>query len=197
MKVLIKGERNFFLFQDLVYYFILILKMKWRFPLENKFENGTCSYYIYKSWIEVLYMKIMRNKSTNLSIELLTRLTDWMVTTNIAILKAQKETKKRVLDSHEDDYLNKYSPYFLIEHVDNYENYIVHLEGDIEKLFLSAVSFYEAFKKLDYESIITELKKYYEIDEGIISKEVNLIINNYTFDDFAIEMLKSYEIMEE
>ena len=110
MRILVKNEHNFFLFQDIVYYFLLTLKGKWRFFIESKHKHNSASYYIYNSWKEVLYTKVFSKTSTELSIYLIDELSDWMVTTNIAILTAQKERNTRYLDSHEIEYLEKYKP---------------------------------------------------------------------------------------
>lgn len=197
MKLLIKGESDFFLFQDIVHYFLLTLKRKWKLPIKNKHNYDTCSHYIYESWNDVLYLNIIKHNNTKLADELIGKCDEWMITTNIAILKAQKENSKRELASFEIDYLKKYRPYFLIEHSNNYSNYIVYLNGDIELMFLSAVSFYKAFLSMDYKMIINELKKYFEIEEFMISKELRIVIDNFISNEFINRKLQSYEIMEE
>ena len=197
MKLLIKGESDFFLFQDIVYYFLLTLKRKWRLPIKNKHNYDTCSHYIYESWNDVLYLNIIKHNNTKLADELIGKCDEWMITTNIAILKAQKENGRRELASFENDYLEKFKPYFLIEHSNNYSNYIVYLNGDIELMFLSAVSFYKAFLSMDYKMIINELKKYFEIEEFMISKELRIVIDNFISNEFINRKLQSYEIMEE
>lgn len=197
MKILIKGEHNFFLFQDIVYYFLLTLKRKWKLPINNKYEHGNCSYYIYDSWYDVLLTKIFNSESTSLSDELINKLNEWMITTNIAILKAQKETKTRNLDRYDEAYLEKYKPYFSIDHIDNYENYVAYIDGDIKKLFLNAISFYESFLKNDYQLIWNELRKYYKLDENEISKELDLMIKNFMVSDFLTKKLECYKVLEE
>ena len=197
MKLLIKGESDFFLFQDIVYYFLLTLKRKWMLPIKNKHNYDTCSHYIYESWKDVLYIKIIEHTNTKIADEFISKCDEWMITTNIAILKAQKENSKRELASFEIDYLEKYRPYFLIEHSNNYSDYIVYLNGDIELLFLSAVSFYKAFLSMDCKMIINELKKYFEIEEFMISKELKIVIDNFISDEFINRELQSYEIMED
>ena len=196
MKVLIKGERNFFLFQDIVYYFILTLKRKWRFPIRNKYEYKTCSHFIYDSWKDVLNIKIFSRNSTILSKELQNGLTDWMVTTNIAILTAQKETGRRSVDRYDMEYLEKYKPAFKIEHTNNFNDYIVHLDSKMEILFNCAVSFYESFLKLDYVSFLDVIKKYFEVEEKEITEEMNEVVNGFICDEFVKDKLNSYEIME-
>lgn len=37
MKIAVKEEHNFFLFQDLVEFFILVLKHRWRLPISNNY----------------------------------------------------------------------------------------------------------------------------------------------------------------
>jgi len=197
MKLLIKGESNFFLLQDIVYYFLLTLKRKWRLPIKNKHNYDTCSHYIYESWNDVLYLNIIKHNNTKLADEFISKCDEWMITTNIAILKAQKENSKRELASFENDYLEKFKPYFLIEHSNNYSNYIVYLNEDMELMFLSAVSFYKAFLSMDYKMIINELKKYFEIEEYMISKELRIVIDNYVCNEFINRKLQSYEIMED
>ena len=197
MKLLIKGESNFFLFQDIVYYFLLTLKRKWRLPIKNKHNYDTCSHYIYESWNDVLYLNIIKHNNTKLADKLIGKCDEWMITTNIAILEAQKENGKRNLASFENDYLEKFKPYFLIEHSNNYSNHIVYLNGDMELMFLSAVSFYKAFLSMDYKMIINELKKYFEIEEFLISKELRIVIDNFISDEFINRNLQSYEIMED
>lgn len=197
MKLLIKGESDFFLFQDIVYYFLLTLKRKWWLPIKNKHDYDICSHYIYESWKDVLYIKIVESNNTKLADEFISKCDEWMITTNIAILKAQKENGKRELASFENDYLEKFKPYFLIEHSNNYSDYIVYLNGDIELMFLSAVLFYKAFLSMDYKMIINELKKYFEIEEFMISKELRIVIDNFISDEFINSKLQSYEIMED
>lgn len=197
MKIIVKDEHNFFLFQDIVYYFLLTLERKWRFPIQSKHKNSPASYCIYESWKDVLHTKVFSKNSTKLSKILINVLTDWMVTTNIAILTAQKERKVRKLDSHEIEYIEKYKPYFQIEFSNNYNDYIVNLDGKIEELFLNAVSFYKSFLVLDYSTILNELKKYFEIEEELISNELDIVIKNYDVDEFVQNMLDSYEIMED
>ncbi len=197
MKLLIKGESNFFLFQDIVYYFLLTLKRKWRLPIKNKHNYDTCSHYIYESWNDVLNLNIIKHNNTKLADKLIGKCDEWMITTNIAILEAQKENGKRNLASFENDYLEKFKPYFLIEHSNKYSNYIVYLNGDMELMFLSAVSFYKAFLSMDYKMIIDELKKYFEIEEFMISKELRIVIDNFISDEFINRKLQSYEMMEE
>jgi hypothetical protein len=197
MKLLIKGESDFFLFQDIVYYFLLILKRKWMLPIKNKHNYDTCSHYIYESWNDVLNLNIIKHNNTKLADKLIGKCDEWMITTNIAILEAQKENGRRKLASFENDYLEKFKPYFLIEHSNKYSNYIVYLNGDMELMFLSAVSFYKAFLSMDYKMIIDELKKYFEIEEFMISKELRIVIDNYVCNEFSNRKLQSYEIMED
>ena len=197
MKILIKGEHNFFLFQDLVYYFLLFLKGKWKLPINNNYEIGTCSYYICDSWYDLLLIKLYKSQKTELSKELINKLTEWMVTTNIAILRAQKETKTRNIDRYDEEYLKKYKPFFLIEHIDNFKNYVVNIDGDIKILFLNAIDFNKSFFKNDYKVLLAEIIKLFEVEETEISKELNVVINDFTADSFIKDELESYEILEE
>ena len=40
MKIAVKEEHNFFLFQDLVEFFILVLKHRWRLPISNNYSGS-------------------------------------------------------------------------------------------------------------------------------------------------------------
>ena len=50
---------------------------------------------------------------------------------------------------------------------------------------------------MDYKMIINELKKYFEIEEYMISKELRIVIDNYVCNEFINRKLQSYEIMED
>lgn len=195
MKVLIKSEHNFFLFQDIVYYYLSILRGGWGFPINNKYEYNTSSYYIYESWKDLMLYKLYSFERTKLYKKMINKLTEWMVTTNIAILTAQKERK--CINRYDEEYLRKYKPYFLIEHSNDYENYIVHLDGDIKEVFLNAVSFYKSFSDFSYNNFLQELKKYFEIDENEISKELNAVTNNYVTSNQIDNELETYEVVED
>lgn len=196
MKIIIRGEHNFFLFQDLVHYFILTLKREWQFHLMNKYRNS-CNRYIYDSWYELLNEKISNSLKTKKACELIKKNRDWMVTTNVAILKAQKEIGRKNMSSFDLYYLRYYRPAFLIEHSNNYNDYIVYLDGDIKNLFLEAVSFTKIFKNLNEENFLELIQRYFIIEKEAISQEIEMVVNSFIVSDFAEKMLDSYEIVEE
>lgn len=197
MKILVEGEHNFFLFQDIVYYFLLTISGKWYFPIKNKFKYDSCFHYISESWKAVLYSKIFIKPSTKLSDELKKGLTDWMVATNIAILTAQKETGRRNINDFELRDIDKYKPTFLIEFSDNYNKYIVHLNEKMEKMFNCAVSFYKSFLNIDYGMFLKTIKNYYVVDESELNLELSEVVKNFIEDSFTKDMLDSYKIMED
>ena len=193
MKLLIKGEHNFFLFQDIVYYYIKSLSGAFYSPIKNKHPSNSSSYYIYNSWLEVLKIKVLSSDDTDLTKKVKNLFTGWMITTNIAILTSQKERKDRDLSRYDFEYLEKYKPSFLIEHCDNYNSYLVHLDEDYKFLFIEALDYYNTFINFNYENVLRTIKKYFMIDENDISKEIEIIVNNYENDDFIPKMLESYE----
>ena len=193
MKLLIKGEHNFFLFQDIVYYYIKSLSGAFYSPIKNKHHSNSSSYYIYNSWLEVLKIKVLSSDDTDLTKKVKNLFTGWMITTNIAILTSQKERKDRDLSRYDFEYLEKYKPSFLIEHCDNYNSYLVHLDEDYKFLFIEALDYYNTFINFNYENVLRTIKKYFMIDENDISKEIEIIVNNYENDDFIPKMLESYE----
>ena len=197
MKLLIKGEHNFFLFQDIVYYYIKSLSGAFYSPIKNKHPSNSSSYYIYNSWLEVLKIKVLSSDDTDLTKKVKNLFTGWMITTNIAILTSQKERKDRDLSRYDFEYLEKYKPSFLIEHCDNYNSYLVHLDEDYKFLFIEAFDYYNTFINFNYENVLRTIKKYFMIDENDISKEIEIIVNNYENDDFIPKMLESYEKQED
>lgn len=197
MKLLIKGEHNFFLFQDIVYYYIKSLSGAFYSPIKNKHPSNSSSYYIYNSWLEVLKIKVLSSDDTDLTKKVKNLFTGWMITTNIAILTSQKERKDRDLSRYDFEYLEKYKPSFLIEHCDNYNSYLVHLDEDYKFLFIEALDYYNTFINFNYENVLRTIKKYFMIDENDISKEIEIIVNNYENDDFIPKMLESYEKQED
>ncbi|MBQ7275784.1 MAG: hypothetical protein IJS58_00915 [Bacilli bacterium] len=197
MKLLVKGEHNFFLFQDIAYYYIKSLSGGFYSPIKNKHSSNSSSYYIYNSWLEVLKKKVLSSEYTDLIIKVKNLFTGWMITTNIAILTSQKERKDRDLSRYDFEYLEKYKPIFLIEHCDNYNSYLVHLDGDYEYLFTQALDYYNTFINYNYENVLRTIKKYFVIDENDISKEIEIIVNNFEISDFIPKMLESYEKQED
>ena len=197
MKLLIKGEHNFFLFQDIVYYYIKSLSGAFYSPIKNKHPSNSSSYYIYNSWLEVLKIKVLSSDDTDLTKKVKNLFTGWMITTNIAILTSQKERKDRDLSRYDFEYLEKYKPSFLIEHCDNYNSYLVHLDEYYKFLFIEALDYYHTFINFNYENVLRTIKKYFMIDENDISKEIEIIVYNYENDDFIPKMLESYEKQED
>ena len=193
----IKDEHNFFLFQEIVYYYIKSLSGGYYSPIKNIHSHNTCSYYIYDSWLEVLKERVLSSERTDLTKKVNSLFTGWMITTNVAILTSQKERNDRNLSRYDLEYLDKYKPSFLIEHCDNYNSYLVHLDDDYEFLFLEAIDYYNTFINYNYENLLKTIEKYYVIDENNISKEIEIVINNFKIDDHVTKMLESYEKLED
>ena len=145
----------------------------------------------------ILKKKVLSSEYTDLTKKVKNLLTGWMITTNIAILTSQKERKDRDLSRYDFEYLEKYKPSFLIEHFDNYNSYLVHLDEDYKFLFIEALDYYNTFINFNYENVLRTIKKYFMIDENDISKEIKIIVNNYENDDFIPKMLESYEKQED
>lgn len=185
MVIRITGEHNFFLFQDIVYYFGLTLKFEWGYPIDNKYNckdyrHRSTSEYIYNSWYELFIEKLKRCERTKYYHELIELFKSWMITTNIAITTAQKGRKREGIPSWELEMLTKYKPSFLIDHQDNYETYIVHLDEEIEIIFNEAILFYKTIEKdFNSQSFLTLLKRYFIIDEGYLSEELPVICDNF------------------
>ena len=197
MKLLVKGEQNFFLFQDIVYYYIKQLTVSYLSPIKNKHSSNSSSYYIYNSWFDVLKEKVLSSEYTGLAKKMKSLFTSWMITTNIAILASQKERKERNLSRYDFEYLDTHKPSFLIEHCDNYNSYLVNLDGDYEYLFTQALDYYNTFIIFNYENVLRTIKRYFVIDEYDISKEIKIIVNNFEISDFIPKMLESYEKLED
>ncbi len=106
MKLLIKGEHNFFLFQDIVYHYIKQLTVNYLSPIKNKHSSNSSSYYIYNSWFDVLKEKVLSSEYTGLAKKMKSLFTSWMITTNIAILTSQKERKERNFSRYDFEYLD-------------------------------------------------------------------------------------------
>ena len=185
MIIKIKGEHNFFLFQDIVYYFGLTLKFKWRYPIKNKYTSKSCpcesaSKFIYDSWYEIFIEKLEKCGRTNYYKKLVNKLNDWIVTTNIAILTAQEGRGSRELSSRELESIKEHSPSFLIEHSDDFETYIVHLNDEIAVLFNEAILFYQTIEHhFNTESFISLLRRYFIFDDDYLTEEIPVIIDNF------------------
>ena len=196
MKILIKKEHNFFLFQDIVYEFLSFLKSGRHFPVKEK-EMGSCSKYIYDSWRDVFLEKLLKANKTSLNNKLMGGFANWMITTNVAILTAKMERGERELQRHEVDYLQRYKPTFLIEYDKNVDQYIANLDEDNTSLFLEAISFYKSFEKTEEKVFVQKLVTYFEINEELIMKESQMVADGFERDNFTNSMLDSYEIMED
>lgn len=196
MKLLIKTEQNMFLFQEIVYDYIVMLKQLWRFPINNKFETNTTSYYIYDSWLDVLKNKIKKTQYTEFTKHIIDIFPNWMITTNIAILKAQKGKNKKYMSKYDLEYIEKHNPSFLIEYENNYDNYIVHLKDKYALLFNESLKFYQFFIDLNYDNLLKVLKKHFIIDESFISEEIRQVLDGFSISNYVNKMLNSYEIME-
>lgn len=199
MKIKIIGDYNFFLFQDTVLNFWRFLRGHHRLPIKYKvpsldYSKRTCSEYIYLSWEEVLENKLFKSNRTDLAIFVMSKINEWMTTTNLAIIRAQKGRGEKDIPRFELDFLKKHRPFFLIEHQDNFETYIVHFDEEFQKLFLLTISFYKTFESMEYEGIAGELTKYFDIASNDIKDEVEQISEHFNGDCSCIH---SFEIEEE
>lgn len=202
MKIKIVEEHNFFLFQDIVYHFILMLKHEFNFPLENVHRDKSymtrpsleC---IYRSWYELLMSKIETFEFNECGKRVINQKTAWIVTTNIAITKSQIARGREGIPKWELEHAKKYKPYFLIEFDLDSDTYIAHLDGEILNAFNEALIFVEAFRNFSKESFINILKRYYTFDETAIEKEIEIICEHYRFDDNSIIDFGNYEILED
>lgn len=199
MIISVNGERNFFLYQDIYYWFAEFLNGKHDFPIENKhydkdhFSRSVFEY-VYDSWLAVLKEKLSKAGLSDIGEFLKSKLSDWMITTNIAIITAQKGKGIRDIPSNELEYLEKYQPFFLIEHSDDYEKYIIHLDGDMKVSFLYALEFYNSFKEMNAKTIIKELTTLFNVSESDIEKEVYQISEHFYPD---LRCIETFEIVEE
>ena len=200
MIIKVEGEHNFFLFQDIVYFFLINLQCQNFFPLKSKYINDSrtlmTSYYIYESWFDVLRDKLKKSGYSEPSKKFLDKRYEWIVTTNIAILKAQIGRKEKQISSYDYEYVREEKPSFLIEYSEDYTTYIVHLEGTIKELFNEAVYFWNSFKTFTDDNFYALLKRYYLVDEDI-KQEIHEICANYAVVLKKLRFLDSYEIVEE
>lgn len=199
MIIKVVGEKNFFLFQDIYYFFALSLDGSYCFPIKNKHDSGkgfqkSTLECIYDSWLDVLRSKLDSSGLSDKGKLLVNKLKDWMVTTNIAIITAQKGRKIRDISRDELKYAEDNKPTFLIEHKSNYEEYFVHLDGEIKEAFLCSVDFYNAFKEMNSEVIIDELTRLYNANKKDICEEVKVVSKHFLTN---IKYLDTYEIVEE
>lgn len=190
----INDERNFFLFQDIVHWFIEALEDRRLHILHYKHEKSSASYYAYESWRDVLNEKLCKAPLTKHAEDIIAIHTPWMVTTNIAITTAQKGRGKHCIPEDELEYVEKYEPYFLIEHQDNYETYLVHLEGEIKDVFLEILDCYRTLARMEKDEIKGLLLRYYDISSEEIEEELSVIVPCYYAD---VEWINTYEVMEE
>ena len=200
MMIKVTGEHNFFLFQDIVYFFITTLNGDYcSFPIKNKhrgyekYTSNTYSY-IYDSWLAVLKEKLYKVGLTDKGSFIVSKLSDWMITTNIAITTAQIGRGRKDIPSWELEYAKKNKPYFLIEHSDDFETYVIHLDGDIKEVFLEALKFYKTFQKMSPDTIMNELISLYKLNKSDIQEEVNVIAKHFVPN---IKYFDSYEVVEE
>lgn len=198
MKIKVFEERNFFLFQDIYYWFVQTLTGSQSLPVKNKHQRTDYySYnafeYVYDSWLAVLLEKLHKAGLTEKGNFLVGKLTEWMVTTNIAILTAQKERGERNIPSYELDYLKEYKPYFLIEHSDDFKTYIVYLEKDMEDAFRCSIDYYNAFKNMDARAISDELISLFKVEEIDIKEEIDAISKHF---EPNIKCIDTFEVME-
>lgn len=200
MKIAVKEEHNFFLFQDLVEFFILVLKHRWRLPISNnysvsKYPYYSASYYIYDSWYELVTEKVSKSEYTELGKALIDKFDPWMVTTNIAILTAQDHRKEKTISHWEHEYMMENKPYFLIELLDDYTTYVVHLDKKFTILFNEAVSFWKCFDGMDVETIYQQLSRYFILNEDI-KNGLSIVCKHFTSND-EDKYISSYKIIEE
>lgn len=200
MKIAVKEEHNFFLFQDLVEFFILVLKHRWRLPISNNYSGSkypyySASYYIYDSWYELLTEKISKSEYTELGKAFIDKFDPWVVTTNIAILTAQDHRKEKTISHWEHEYMMENKPYFLIELLDDYTTYVVRLDKEFTILFNEAVSFWKCFDGMDVETIYQQLSRYFILNEDI-KNGLSIICKHFTSND-EDKYISSYKIIEE
>lgn len=200
MKIAVKEEHNFFLFQDLVEFFILVLKHHQRLPISNnylgsKYPFYSASYYIYDSWYELLTEKISKSKYTELGKALIDKFDPWVVTTNIAILTAQDHRKEKEISHWEHEYMMENKPYFLIELLDDYTTYVVRLDKEFTILFNEAISFWKCFNNMDVETIYQQLSRYFILNEDI-KNGLSIVCKHFTSND-EDKYISSYQIIEE
>lgn len=200
MKIAVKEEHNFFLFQDLVEFFILVLKHRWRLPISNNYSGSkypyySASYYIYDSWYELVTEKVSKSEYTELGKALIDKFDPWMVTTNIAILTAQDHRKEKTISHWEHEYMMENKPYFLIELLDDYTTYVVHLDKEFTILFNEAVSFWKCFDGMDVETIYQQLSRYFILNEDI-KNGLSIVCKHFTSND-EDKYISSYKIIEE
>ena len=185
MVIKINGERNFFLFQDIVYYFGTTLKFEWHYPIDNKYDDKDYRHrnaleYAYNSWYEIFIDKLKKCERTDYYQKLIELFKSWMITTNIAITTAQKGRGREGIPSWELKMLTKNKPTFLIEHSDDYETYTAHLNEEIEVIFNEAIFFYnEIENSFNPESFLKLLKRYFIIDDDYFSEELPVICENF------------------
>ena len=200
MIIKVNDEHNFFLFQDIVEYFLLTLKHQWYFPIKSIHEKGqypyyNASYYIYNSWYELLKERLVKTDYTELGKKLLTKTTDWMITTNVAILKAQIGRKTERVNQSDYEYIEKYKSTFLIEHSEDYNTYFVYLDGEIVLLFNEAINYWNSFEDFNTDNFYRLLSRYYVVDNSI-EDVIDIVCKNYA-QNKKDYFLSTYEILED
>ena len=120
-----------------------------------------------------------------------------MVTTNIAITTAQKGRGRENIPKWELEALDKYEPSFLIEHLDDYETYRVHLDGKILILFEEAMHFHQAMEQdFNEESFKALLQRYYVFEDDLLSQELPLLCAHFEPDGDYSKYVQTYEVEE-
>lgn len=201
MIIKVNGERDFFLFQDIVYYFFLTLDHRWSFPIESIHEKGSypyfgASYYIYKSWLDLVDQSVESSEQTDLAKRVLSKWKDWMVTTNIAILTAQKMRKAARFNQYDEEYLRKNKPSFLIELSDDFEVYTIHMDDEMSFVFNEAVSYWESFSDFNSENFFKTLARYFAIKDEVKGL-MDVACEHYVATDRGKRYLDTYEVIKE
>ena len=194
VKIKALGEHNMFLLQDVVYYPSRFLQGKWGLPLKNRYPFQTASYYIGEAWMDVLLSSLRNSLQTDFAKQMLVLLPKWMITTNVIILKAQKE--RGLTDSHREEYLKEYTELFPAHYQKEEDAYYLELDGEMETLFGATVTFLKAFEDVDPEKLFQELSKYYVLDSSDVSEIFEEVCEYFAFEDSAKNELDSYLVME-
>ena len=196
MLVRINGESNFFLFQDIPYFFLLFLKHEHSFPIDCSGKYGTTTYHLFHAWSMEFHIKLFACDSTDKKSALTKLLKKWMITTNVAILSAQKERRGiEYLDRYNEEYLTKNKPEFEISFDKDSDTYIVHLDDETTELLLCSIDFYNSFKTLNPNLIINELVKYFSFKETESIKEC--LTNICDLGCFHEKYTSTFEIINE
>ena len=197
MKAIVKGEREFFWFQDGVEIFLKTLQNPRRFPLVDKIDNRpdsihSASRFIADSWLDVFSSLLLASPKTELNKRLCTCFEPWMITTNLAIIKAQQGRGSRHIPERELEYAEKYSPYFVIDLSEDYEEYRVSLEGPYEEVFLEAVNFFKILSNLNPSSLQEWILRFFEVEEKEIQESLMEVSRRLSISSLGKSFLESY-----